>query len=286
MTKTSLTAADEADIKLLRAAAKKIRTCEIPHVISEERWTARPASGVKGIVYHDYHTFDLIGNVRQAVSWFTKKDGIRSILFKEEDPWRTRFARKAEMAKYSLTHLERHRPDAEVDGNLVHWMEHAIHIALWSPVVTEAVATFLEAEAEARAAGVVSPSSQAAVDLAKKIKNKKVWDTTIETRIPKQTVVADVARLVPAVNKEAIRRLKYMYSKKVHPDVARALDHAYGHQPAHIARKNAERMLQRAERAVEHPSVKAADKRVWKARVKACKVFIEALDAVPEEDSR
>lgn len=77
---------------------RKIRTCEIPHVISEERWTARSASGVKGIVYHDSHTFDLIGEGLQAGEEVNKKDGIHSILFKEEDPWRTRFVRKAEMA--------------------------------------------------------------------------------------------------------------------------------------------------------------------------------------------
>lgn len=51
MNDITLSSADKVDIRILRAAVRKIRTCEIPHVISEERWTARSASEMKGIVY-------------------------------------------------------------------------------------------------------------------------------------------------------------------------------------------------------------------------------------------
>lgn len=280
MPRTPLTP-DEADIKLLRDAAKKIRNCAIPHVISEDRWTGRSADQVKGIVYDNRHVFDLVSNVQGAVRWFTKKDkGLRSMVLERSEKksplaglWM-----QLRLAKISMTRLERNLPDAEVDGNLIHWMEHSIHIALWSPVVTESVAVFLEAEADAREQGVVSPSSAAAVAMAKEIKKKKVWDNTIQTEIPKRTLVADLANLIPARRTEAVRRMKYMRDQKVDPTVARALYEAYGHQSPQIARKNAERMLQRAEKAVASGSVKAADKKVWRARVKACQVFIASLD--------
>lgn len=280
MTRTPLTA-DEADAKLLRDAAKKIRDCAIPHVISEDEWTGRSADQVKGIVYNNRRVFDLVSNVQEAVSWFTTRDegwGSMILARNEKQHPLAGLWMRLRLAKVNMTRLERHLPDAEVNGNLIHWMEHSIHIALWSPVVTESVAVFLEAEADARERGVISKSSAAAVAMAKKIKKKRVWDSTIQNEVPKRTLVADLTHLIPARHAEAARRITYMRDQKVDSVVSRALYEAYGHQSARVARQNAERMLQRAERAVASRSVKAADKKVWKARVKACRAFIASLD--------
>lgn len=281
MPKTLLTP-DETDIKLLRSAAKKIRSCAIPHVISEERWTGRSADQVKGIIYEDRHSYDAVRNLVQAYRWLNpkKNDILRRVTPKgiKKQSLLQQSLMRLRMARSSIAHIERNLPDAEVDGNLIHWMEHSVHIALWSPVVTESVAVFLEAEAEARSEGIVSSSSAAAVAMAKEIKKKKVWDNTIQTAAPKKTLIAEITSHIPSRRTEAVRRLKYMKEKGADHNIAYALFGTYGHLSPQHARTNVQRMLQRAEKATVNPKVKANDKRVWKARAKACQLFLESLD--------
>lgn len=274
---------DEVDIKVLRAAVKKIRNCAMPHEISEDAWTGRSADNIKGLVYSDRHTFDLVANAQSAYRWLNpKKDDAftRSMLKRVEDQsFFPGIRMRLRLAKMSLLRMERNLPGAQVNGNIMHWSEHAMHVALWSPVVAESVALFLESEADAREQGVTSPSSAAAVKMAKEIKKKKVWDNTIETVAPKKTLVDEIMYQIPSCRVEAIRRLTYMEENGVDRTIARALFKSYGTFSVPRARKDAQRMLRRAERAVLLPSVKAADKKVWNARVQGCQVFLDSLDA-------
>lgn len=173
----------ENQVKLLRDAAVKVRTTRIPHIISEDQWVSRPANEIRDIRYEGELSFKPGWNFVSAKRALLREDGfLKEWLERSGHNRLGRLKIRVGSALYTLGRVEHNLPDAQVDGNLVHWSEHSIHIALWSPVVADAVHDMLLAEAkrieQAAERGDKAETTKELMDLAHALINKQVRDNT------------------------------------------------------------------------------------------------------------
>lgn len=224
----------QADIALLREAAEHIDACRIPHVTTEDSWTARPGSGyTKGHLNAGSRYRNLGRNLGEAVSWWLpQRDAFLDLIGK------TSMKEKLAMSRISLQSNELSMPDAHVNGNLINWSEDAIHIALWSPMVTQSVKMMLLAEAEALETGTRNNISEEMRTLAQQLIEKKVWDSRTQVNVPTLPWWSEFWKEVGP--RKPIRRYrKSMSDEDIDPGWVRYVMIQFAHLPKFLATRMA-----------------------------------------------
>ena len=236
------------NVIILRNAAEKIREYEIPHIIHEDEWVARWNISKKTIGVTE-RTYNAPQNLRFAWEEILGKSIFAQTKKKDNPKFSFKlFFHRIKMASSYLKMSNFGSPDAEVNGNLVHWVEHAGHIALWSPSVAKSLAKFFDAEADAVESGFFTSSTEYAVTLAQQIVEKTVWADSEE---PRRKVVEPFWFLICRESKKgrARYRSRRSFLPKNRNSEHRYYMNRYGYLPSYYALKYALEELKHAKKS-------------------------------------
>lgn len=282
----------ENRVALLRSAASKVRQTRIPHVITEDRWVASSSDDITSIRYEDRLYFPLFSNIERAWrSLFPKSEFERVLMnFSQSDGRLAKVRDRILMTYVSLRHTETSLPDATVNGNIVHWQEHAFHIALWSPEIAGAVYDMLTAEADriekALKEGTDVPSTtKELMDLAAKLVDKEVWRKTTPRLRPvtkKELLGRDFALSISRHSKIrkrfALARFQFAkvgrFEDPQEDEISREISFRYGH----LSPKKAYDILQRQNDIARTNSAKEGKNQdYWVKAVNVTDRYVEVL---------
>lgn len=282
----------ENQVALLRDAAKKVRTTRIPHIIDESRWVARPANNIKHVQREDELFFPLGENIRNAISDVNSKDSLYELFNNKKASRLTQVKESVLMAFFSLKRVPRNVPDSTVNGNLVNWMEHSMHIALFSPAVAGAIYDMLIAEADriekSANAGEKATISKEMTDLAKMLIEKEVWDYSAPRFTPPtklELIERDMTQLINSLMpgrksarsifpREEIAHLRHDQEAAA---IARQINLRYGHLSPKKARQQLEKQWELATKNYQVSKKTGKDTSYWLKAGEVVELFLTAL---------